>query len=145
MAIVGTDHTVMLVQDIEAGITTYRDHLGLELSHTVDHIEAGISQAFFALADGTFLELIAPAGDNSRFDKVLNDNGEGVHVMALAVDDLDESVAALQQQQVQLIGVGTPQVFIHPRSAHGVMIQLWPKDRPHRWRDSIDPVAAAQQ
>ena len=145
MAIVGTDHTVMLVQDIEAGITTYRDHLGLELSHTVDHIEAGISQAFFALADGTFLELIAPAGDNSRFDKVLNDNGEGVHVLALAVDDLDESVAALQQQQVQLIGAGTPQVFIHPRSAHGVMIQLWPKDRPHRWHDSNDPVAAAQQ
>lgn len=143
MAIVGTDHTVMLVQDIEAGITTYRDHLGLELSHQVEHTEAGISQAFFALADGTFLELIAPAGDNSRFDQVLNDNGEGVHV--LAVDDLDESVAALQQQQVQLIGVGTPQVFIHPRSAHGVMIQLWPKDRPHRWRDSNDPVAAAQQ
>ncbi|MED5347935.1 MAG: hypothetical protein VYE01_08260 [Pseudomonadota bacterium] len=66
-------------------------------------------------------------------------------MLALAVDDLDESVAALQQQQVQLIGVGTPQVFIHPRSAHGVMIQLWPKDRPHRWRDSSDPVAAAQQ
>ena len=108
MAIVGTDQTVMLVQDIEAGITTYRDHLGLELSHTVEHTEAGISQAFFALADGTFLELIAPAGDNSRFDQVLNDNGEGVHVLALAVDDLDESVAALQQQQVQLIGVGTP-------------------------------------
>ncbi|MED5581854.1 MAG: VOC family protein [Pseudomonadota bacterium] len=77
MAIVGTDHTVMLVQDIEAGITTYRDHLGLELSHQVEHTEAGISQAFFALADGTFLELIAPAGDNSRFDQVLNDNGEG--------------------------------------------------------------------
>ncbi|MEC7955955.1 MAG: VOC family protein [Pseudomonadota bacterium] len=145
MAIVGTDHTVMLVQDIEAGITTYRDHLGLELSHTVEHTEAGISQAFFAPADGTFLELIAPSGDNSRFDQVLNDKGEGVHVLALAVDDLDESVAALQQQQVQLIGVGTPQVFIHPRSAHGVMIQLWPKDRPHRWRDSNDPVAAVQQ
>ena len=145
MAIVGTDHTVMLVQDIEAGITTYRDHLGLELSHQVEHTEAGISQAFFALADGTFLELIAPAGDNSRFDQVLNDNAEGVHVLALAVDDLDESVAALQQQQVQLIGVGTPQVFIHPRSAHGVMIQLWPKDRLRRWRDSNDPVAAAQQ
>ena len=66
-------------------------------------------------------------------------------MLALAVDDLDESVAALQQQQVQLIGVGTPQVFIHPRSAYGVMIQLWPKDRLHRWRDSNDPVAAAQQ
>ena len=66
-------------------------------------------------------------------------------MLALAVDDLDESVAALQQQQVQLIGVGTPQVLIHRRLAHGVMIQLWPKDRPHRWRDSNDPVAAAQQ
>ena len=66
-------------------------------------------------------------------------------MLALAVDDLDESVAALQQQQVQLIGVGTPQVFIHPRSAHGVMIQLWPKDRPHRWRDSNGQMSAEKQ
>ena len=65
----------------------------------------------------------------------MKEHGEGVHVLALAVDDLEASVAALQAEGVQLVGAGTPQVFIHPKSAHGVMIQLWPKDRPHRWRD----------
>ena len=135
MAIVGTDHTVMLVQDIDAAIVTYRDRLGLDVSHRVDHMEAGIRQAFFSLPDRTFIELIAPAGENSRFESVLNEHGEGVHVLALAVDDLEASVAELQAQGVQLVGAGTPQVFIHPKSAHGVMIQLWPKDRPHRWRD----------
>ena len=42
MAIVGTDHTVMLVQNIDAAIVTYRDGLGLDGSHRVDHMEAGI-------------------------------------------------------------------------------------------------------
>ena len=46
-----------------------------------------------------------------------------------------EALHELQARGVQLVGAGTPQVFIHPKSAHGVMIQLWPKDRPHRWRD----------
>ena len=50
-------------------------------------------------------------------------------------DYLTTYIAELQAQGVQLVGAGTPQVFIHPKSAHGVMIQLWPKDRPHRWRD----------
>ena len=55
MAIVGTDHTVMLVQDIDAAIVTYRDRLGLDVSHRVDRIEAGIRQAFFSLPDRTFI------------------------------------------------------------------------------------------
>ena len=135
MAIVGTDHTVMLVQDIDAAIVTYRDRLGLDESHRVDHMEAGIRQAFLSLPDRTFIELIAPAGENSRFESVLKEHGEGVHVLALAVDDLEASVAELQAQGVQLVGAGTPQVFIHPKSAYGEKIQLWPKDRPHRWRD----------
>jgi len=51
VAIVGTDHTVMLVQDIDAAIATYQDRLGLALSHRVDHTEAGIRQAFFSQLD----------------------------------------------------------------------------------------------
>ena len=95
MAIVGIDHTVMLVQDIDAAIVTYRDRLGLDVSHRVDRMEFGIRQAFFSLPDRTFIELIAPAGANSRFESVLKEHGEGVHVLALAVDDLEASVAEL--------------------------------------------------
>ena len=135
MSITETDHIVIIVADIEAGIENWRDKLGLTLSHTADLDEAGIKQAFFALEDGTFIELVAPTHDESRLAEILETRGEGIHVLALRVDDLEESVETLQAQGAQLIGVGTPRVFIHPDSANGVMIQLWPRDRPHRWRD----------
>ncbi|MFP6808068.1 MAG: VOC family protein [Pseudomonadales bacterium] len=134
MSITELDHIVIVVDDIDKGIEAWRDNLGLTLSHKVNLDDAGIRQAFFTLDDGTFLELIAPAHDESPVTGILKSRGEGVHVVALKVDDLDEAVAALQSQNVKLIGVGTPQVFIHPKSANGVMVQLWPKDRPHRWR-----------
>ena len=134
MSIAEMDHLVIVVEDIDAGIQVWRDRLGLTLSHRVDLDEAGIQQAFFSLDDGTFIELVASAQNRSPIAGILESNGEGLHVVALKVDDLDETVAALKNQNVKMIGVGTPQVFIHPESATGVMVQLWPKDRPHRWR-----------
>ena len=135
MSIVGSDHTVLLVRDIEEGIQTYRDRFNMVLSHRAGNTDVGINQAFFALADGTFLELIAPIDQSSPLHQVVESRGEGVHVLALKVEDLASTVAQLRAENVELVGVGTPQVFIHPKSAHGVMIQLWPIDRKHRWRD----------
>jgi hypothetical protein len=43
-------------------------------------------------------------------------------------------VAELSGRGVALRGVGTDRVFIEPESASGILIQLWPKDRPHRWQ-----------
>lgn len=137
MAFTETDHIVIVVADIEAGIEIWRDRLGIALSHRVSVPEDGIEQAFFQLADNTFIELIAPVGEKSAVQEIVDRRGEGVHVVALKVDDLDASIAALQAEGVKLIGVGTPQVFIHPGSANGVMIQLWPADRPHRWRERL--------
>ncbi|MGK0473896.1 MAG: methylmalonyl-CoA/ethylmalonyl-CoA epimerase [Candidatus Azotimanducaceae bacterium] len=133
MAIGGVDHLVILVKDIQASIETWQK-LGFTLSHRADVEAVGIRQAFFLLEDGGFIELIAPLTDASPIAKTLASRGEGMHTVALKVGDLDETVAALTEQGVELIGVGTPQVFIHPRSANGVRIQLWPRERPHRWR-----------
>ena len=51
---------------------------------------------------------------------------EGIHMVAMAVDDLEQTVKDLRQKGAQLIGADQPggQVFIHPRSAHGVLVQL---------------------
>ena len=45
-------------------------------------------------------------------------------------DDLPGTIKALKEQGVQLIGADRPggQVFIHPRSAHGVLVQLVARD-----------------
>ncbi|EAW33196.1 hypothetical protein GP2143_18111 [marine gamma proteobacterium HTCC2143] len=135
MPFTGADHTVIVVRDIDQAIHTWQNQFGLSLSHRADLPEVGIRQAFFLLEDNTFLELIAPMGEQSPIEKVLESRGEGVHTLALKVDDLDATVENLESQGVQLMGVGTPQVFIHPKSANGVRVQLWPSTRPHRWKD----------
>jgi methylmalonyl-CoA epimerase len=133
MAVTGTDHLVLLVADIEEGIRSW-SALGMTLTHRADLPDAGLAQAFFLLGDGTFLELVSPTNADSHLHGVLESRGEGVHVVALAVDDLDAAVASLRERGVRLIGEGTPQVFVHPGSANGVLVQLWPVDRPHRWQ-----------
>lgn len=130
------DHLVILVNNIDEGIATWRETLGMTLHHQTSLPSAGIAQAFFSLTDKSFIELVAPSNDKSPVAEVIRKQGEGVHVVALRVDDLEESVVQLQQRGATLTGVGTPQVFVHPSSSTGVMLQLWPKNRPHRWRDN---------
>lgn len=127
MAITGMDHIVVRVEDIDEGIATYRDKLGMELERTAESEAIGIKQAFFPFADGGFLEVVAPLTAESPVGRAIERRGEGIHTVALAVDDIDATVKDLQDKGVQLIGVGSPQVFIHPKSAHGVLVQLTAK------------------
>ena len=135
MAFSGSAHLVILVRAIDQAIHTWQQQIGLPLSHRADLPEVGIRQAFFLLEDDTFIELIAPMDDSSPITKTLESRGEGVHTVALKIDDMDATIERLESQGVRLIGVGTPQVFVHPKSANGVRIQLWPKTQAHRWKE----------
>jgi len=127
MGIKGVDHIVIRVKDIDEGIKTYRDKLGMQLERTAQSEALGIKQAFFPFPNGGFLEVVAPFGANSAVGKAIESRGEGIHTVSLAVDDLSATVKAMQDAGVQLIGVGSPQIFVHPKSAHGVLVQLTEK------------------
>jgi len=124
MGIKGMDHIVVRVKDIEEGIKTYRDKLGMDLERTAESEALGIKQAFFPFENGGFLEVVAPLGEDSQIGKAIESRGEGLHTVSLAVDDLTATVKSMQEAGAQLIGVGTPQVYVHPKSAHGVLVQL---------------------
>jgi methylmalonyl-CoA epimerase len=127
MAWKGVDHVVVRVKDLEQGIRTYRDLLGLRLERTAESQAIGIKQAFFPLPAGGFLEVVAPLAPETPVGRALERSGEGVHTLALAVEDLAGTVKDLQQKGVQLIGAERPvsgQVFIHPKGTHGILIQL---------------------
>ncbi|MEX2327281.1 MAG: VOC family protein [Pseudomonadales bacterium] len=124
MAIKGVDHVVIRVKDIDEGIAVWRDKFGMELERTAESEALGIKQAFFPFATGGFLEIVAPTSDDSAVGKAVASRGEGLHTLSMEVDDIDATVADLTDKGVQLIGVGTPQVFIHPKSANGILVQL---------------------
>ena len=124
MALTGFDHLVVRVSEFEQGVATYRDALGLTLDR-MDQSEAlGIKQAFFNLPNGGFIEVVAPTDPEGAVGRALESRGEGIHTVAFAVDDLDATVAAFKEGGAQLIGEGGPQVFVHPKSTHGILLQL---------------------
>ena len=124
MTFKGVDHIVIRVKDIDAGIETWRDKLGLELERTAESEQLGIKQAFFQLENGGFIEIVAPTDDQSAVGRAIESRGEGLHTMAMEVEDLEATVSQLEKNGVQLIGVGGPQVFIHPKYANGILVQL---------------------
>ena len=127
MTFKGIDHVVVRVKDFEAGIETWRDKFGQTLDRIAESEALGIKQAFFNLENGGFIEVVAPINDESAVGRAVASRGEGIHTIAMEVDDLETTVKHLQNNGVQLIGVGTPQVFIHPKSANGILVQLTQK------------------
>lgn len=127
MAIIAYDHLVVRVEDLDAGIATYRDTLGLTLDRTDENAQLGIKQAFFNLPGGGFIEIVAPLSEDSAVGKALAGRGEGMHTLSFAVDDMEATCASMKAAGAQLIGEGQPQVFVHPKSTHGILLQLTAK------------------
>ncbi len=86
MGITGMDHIVVRVKDIEEGIKTFRDKLGMTLERRSESEALGIKQAFFPFPNGGFLEVVAPLGPDSPVGKAIDGRGEGIHTVSLAVD-----------------------------------------------------------
>lgn len=127
MSLTGFDHLVIRVSDLEEGIRTYRDRLGLTLDRTDQTDALGVKQAFFNLPGGGFIEVVAPTDADGPVARALDGRGEGIHTISFAVDDLAATTAAMKEAGAQLIGEGGPQVFVHPKSTHGVLLQLTAK------------------
>ncbi|XOV84900.1 MAG: VOC family protein [bacterium] len=131
----GVDHQIFVVADMEAAVMFWQNQLGLALRHRTVIESHHVDQAFFPLPDGTFIELLAPTDASSPVAKIIEKNGEGLHVLALKVADLAGAIQVLKTNGAVLTGEGTDRVFVHPEQPGTPMIQLWPESRPHRWRD----------
>ena len=125
----GLDHLVVAVKDLDAAVGRYEAIYGVPVSDRSEAPAAGMKMAFFRFAD-SYVELVSNLGDEGPIAKRLADRGEGVHLVAMKVDDLEATLADLRQKGVRLVGdpgPGNPvrgQVFIHPAETGGVLTQL---------------------
>jgi methylmalonyl-CoA/ethylmalonyl-CoA epimerase len=132
----GVDHQVFVVADMESAIEFWQNQLGIELKFRTVSEEHKVDQAFFPLPDGTFIELLAPTESSSPVARIIEEQGEGLYVLAMKVADLASATEVLQANGAVVTGEGTDRVFVQPEVPGAPMIQLWPEDRPHRWRDN---------
>ncbi len=125
----GVDHVVIAVKDLDAAVGRYEAIYGVQVSERREAPPAGMKMAFFHFED-SYIELVSSLGDQGPIARRLADSGEGVHVVAMKVDDIEKTVADLRDKGLRLIGdpgQGKPiegQVFVHPSATGGVLTQI---------------------
>jgi methylmalonyl-CoA/ethylmalonyl-CoA epimerase len=134
MAIKRIDHIAVVVENLDSALALYQDALGMRLSHLETIPEQDVKIAFLPSGD-TEIELLEPVNPNSGIGRHLAKKGEGMHHICLEVDDIQATLDELKAKGAQLIDE-TPKrgaygriAFIHPKGAHGVLIELLERDR----------------
>ncbi len=127
------DHIGIAVQDIQEALKFYEDALGMELERVAAE-EGGRTEVAFLPVGGSEVELVEPKDTDSGLAKYLAKRGEGIHHICFEVDDIEAALARLKEHGAQLIDEtprrnarGQRYAFVHPKSAHGVLIELYQK------------------
>jgi methylmalonyl-CoA/ethylmalonyl-CoA epimerase len=86
------------------------------------------------------VELVEPTDDTTGVARFLASKGEGFHHVCYEVADLAAELRRLEAAAVELIdreprrGAEGPVAFIHPRSGHGVLVELIEAPGGPAWR-----------
>ncbi|MNK64923.1 Glyoxalase/Bleomycin resistance protein/Dioxygenase superfamily protein [compost metagenome] len=124
------DHLGIAVRSIEAAMPLYTGMLGLELHEIEEVADQKVRTAVFPVGESR-IELLEPTSPDSPVAKFLEKRGEGIHHVALGVQDIAAALAKLKAEGAQLIdeaprkGAGGALIaFVHPKSTGGVLLEL---------------------
>ena len=124
------DHIGIAVSNLDAALAFYRDALGLQVD-APEEVASQRVRAHFIPAGESALELLEGTAEDSPIAKYVAKRGPGLHHITLRVDDIAAVLARLKARGVRLIddqprpGAHHSLVaFIHPASAHGVLVEL---------------------
>lgn len=124
------DHLGIAVRNLDEATEPYR-LLGLEPIGD-DEVIASQNVKVRALQVGeSLLELLEPTSPESPIAGFLEKRGPGLHHVALRVQDLQAEIERLLKQDARFISTepragraGTQVVFLHPKWANGVLLEL---------------------
>lgn len=122
-------HVALVVESIEDALGLWQTMLGLELETVMDIATDRVRIAFLAVGESK-VELVQPTDDTTGVARFLASKGEGFHHICFEVSNLAETLIRLELDGLELIdtvprrGAEGPVAFIHPRSCHGVLVEL---------------------
>jgi len=124
------DHVGIAVKELSAALAFYRDALGLEIE-APEEVTSQRVRAHFVPVGESKLELLEPTAPDSPIAKFVEKRGPGLHHITLRVEDIHAALAQLKARGMKLIddaprpgAEGALVAFIHPSSAHGVLVEL---------------------
>jgi methylmalonyl-CoA/ethylmalonyl-CoA epimerase len=124
------DHIGIAVSNLDEALRFYRDALGLEVEAS-EEVASQHVRAHFVAVGAAALELLEATAETSPIAKYLSKRGPGIHHITLRVDDIRAVLDRLKARGVRLIDEepregahGSLVAFVHPSSAHGVLVEL---------------------
>jgi methylmalonyl-CoA/ethylmalonyl-CoA epimerase len=125
------DHVGIAVKDLDEAIVLYKKVLGFRLEGVQTLKDRQIKVASFRGGEKTHIELVQPLSSESTVAKFLETRGEGIHHIAVRVNDVKAVLAEYKKKGLALIdeepkpGAGGSRVaFVHPKSTRGVLLEL---------------------
>lgn len=126
------DHVAIVVRSIEQALEFYRDLLGMQPSAIKTLPGEGVRIAFLPSGgpQGSEIELVEPTDQSTGVAQFLEKRGEGLHHICLETPDIDAALAYLTTRGARVIDTTPRQaaegraIFVHPRSANGVLLEL---------------------
>ncbi|MGA8109747.1 MAG: methylmalonyl-CoA epimerase [Acidobacteriaceae bacterium] len=123
------DHIGIAVRSIDQARKLY-ESLGLRVVHEETVEQERVRTAMIPAGD-TRIELLEPTGEDSPIARFLAKRGEGLHHIALHVENIAAALETLQAQGARILSddiqIGTEghlYFFVHPSSAGGVLLEI---------------------
>ena len=124
------DHIGIAVKSLAEATQVYEHALGLKVSGYDEIEDQGVRIAMLNIGESR-IELLEPTGAESPIEKFMSKRGEGIHHIALVVDDIENALERLKAAGARLVDSAprrgahnTRTAFIHPSSTHGVLLEL---------------------
>jgi methylmalonyl-CoA/ethylmalonyl-CoA epimerase len=124
------DHIGIAVSSIEESLKFWEMALGIKCTGIEEVAEQKVKTAFLPLGD-TEVELLEATDPESPVAKFIEKKGEGIHHLAIRVENLEEALEEMKALGLKLIdekpryGAGGAKIaFVHPKTAGGVLLEL---------------------
>lgn len=123
-------HIAIAVNDLDQALEFYQNALGAELGGRREVPAEGVEIAFLPMGEAE-IELLRPLDPENSIGRFLEKRGEGIHHICVQVEDIAAAAARLEANGARLLSEikshpdGTRYVFIHPKSAYGVLMELY--------------------
>ncbi len=123
------DHVSIAVKDYEGASRFFSRLLGAVPGARAEDPNMKYVWQLFSLGDLSRLELMKPTGPGSFLDNFLKDKEGGVHHITMETPDIEKMKQWLEDQEIPFFGYANlggvwKELFIHPRDAWGILIQI---------------------
>ena len=122
-------HIGIVVKNVDEASAMYQSGLGLQVSKVTASEKDGVKIAFMPAGE-TLIELLEPSNPANSVARFLETRGEGIHHIALEVDDIEAHLRQLEASGAVLIDKTPRQgaeglvAFVHPKSMKVVLVEL---------------------